>query len=77
MKSWQLTVAKARLSAVVDAALQEGPQEITVATKEPVVLLARRDYERLTRQSPSAWQVIKNAPRCEELAEVMRQLERD
>jgi prevent-host-death family protein len=74
MKRWQFTQAKARLSAVVDAALGEGPQEITVATKAPVVLVAARDFARLTRRAPSAWRVVKDLPRLDDLAEVLDQL---
>lgn len=77
MKRWKFTDAKARLSAVVDAALAEGPQEITVATKAPVVVLAREDFERLTRRAPSAWQVVKNLPRLDDLAHALEELERE
>lgn len=77
MKRWKFTDAKARLSAVVNAALQEGPQEITVATKAPVVVIAARDFERLTRRSPSAWQVVKDLPRVDDLEPLLEALERE
>ena len=49
---WQLAEAKNRFSEVVNRALAEGPQFV-YRRKESVVVVARRDYERLTGKRPS------------------------
>jgi prevent-host-death family protein len=50
---WQLQEAKARLSAVVDLALTEGPQTITRQGEPVAVLLSMAEYERLTEEPES------------------------
>ena len=49
MTEWQLQDAKNRFSAVVDAALESGPQCVTRRGKPAVVVLAVEEYERLRR----------------------------
>ncbi|MCY4583177.1 MAG: type II toxin-antitoxin system Phd/YefM family antitoxin [Chloroflexi bacterium] len=49
MTEWQLQDAKNRFSAVVDAALERGPQYVTRRGKPAVVVLAVEEYERLRR----------------------------
>ena len=49
MTEWQLQDAKNRFSAVVDAALERGPQCVTRRGKPAVVVLAVEEYERLRR----------------------------
>lgn len=49
MTEWQLQDAKNRFSAVVDAALESGPQRVTRRGKPAVVVLAVEEYERLRR----------------------------
>lgn len=46
---WQLQEAKNKLSQVVDHALQEGPQIITLRGKDAAVVLSFEDYKRLTK----------------------------
>ena len=49
---WQLAEAKNRFSEVVNRALAEGPQFVH-RRKDSVVVVARRDYEKLTGKRPS------------------------
>ena len=72
---WTLTEAKAKLSEVVDLAINDGPQEITVATKEPVVLIRKADLEKLTPGGVK--QFFDRAPKLDELAAMMQQVERE
>jgi len=48
---WQLAEAKNRFSEVVNRALAEGPQFV-YRRKDAVVVVARREYERLTGKRP-------------------------
>jgi antitoxin Phd len=51
--SWQLQEAKSRLSQVVDHALREGPQTITLHGKPVVVVVSYEEFQDLTRPSTS------------------------
>ena len=46
-RDWQLQAAKARLSALVDDALSDGPQRITRHGKAAAVVLSEGDFQRL------------------------------
>jgi len=72
-RSWQLQEAKSRFSAVIAAALQEGPQVITRRGTETAVLLSFADYRAmlLGRQPLSAF--FRESP----LAGLDLQVERD
>lgn len=72
MRHWQLQDAKARLSEVVRAA-QSGPQEITLRGKAAVVVLAKRDYERLKGKQDSFAAFLRRSP----LAGIRIDVERD
>ena len=48
---WRLADAKNRLSEVVNRALAEGPQFVR-RRDDAVVIVARRDYEKLTGERP-------------------------
>lgn len=61
----------------MDAALKCGPQEISVATKEPAVLLSRRDFEKLAPNGASAWDFVRDLPKNEKLAQIIQELERE
>ena len=54
---WQLAEAKNRFSEVVNRALAEGPQFVH-RRKDSVVVVARRDYEKLTGKRPSFKQFL-------------------
>lgn len=49
---WRLADAKNRFSELVNRALAEGPQRVR-RHKDTVVVVAERDYERLTGKRPS------------------------
>lgn len=61
-RRWQLQEAKARLSEVVRASADAGPQEITVHGKTTAVLVSKEDYERLTKKKPSFVEFMRNSP---------------
>jgi antitoxin Phd len=62
MRRWQLHEAKARLSALVRAAQNDGPQEITVRGRASAVVLSRRDFDKLTGRKPSFVELIRRSP---------------
>lgn len=47
-REWQLQEAKNRLSQVVDSALHEGPQTITLRGKPAAVVVSFEEYRKLT-----------------------------
>jgi len=72
---WTLTEAKAEFSKVADLAIKSGPQEIDIATKEPVVLISKADLEKLTPGGVKAF--FDRAPKLDELAAIMADVERE
>ena len=73
MRRWQLQEAKARLSELVKSSQSEGPQEISVRGEAAVVVLSKRDFERLRQRKPSLVEFLRRSP----LAGVKLQLDRD
>ena len=67
MHTWQLQEEKSRLSEVVDLTLKEGPQLVTRRGEEAVVILAAKDYRRLSGQTTNLMDCLLNAPRGEPL----------
>lgn len=59
---WQLQEAKNRLSRVIQQALQEGPQTITVRGKEAVVILSVEEYRKLTRPKSRLTDFFRQSP---------------
>lgn len=55
--TWRLADAKNRFSELVNRALTGGPQ-VVLRRRDAVVVLARRDYERLTGQRPGFKQFL-------------------
>ena len=51
MNKWQLQEAKNRLSEVVRKASDEGPQIITLRGDDAVVVIAAKEYARITRRT--------------------------
>ena len=51
MDTWQLQDAKNRFSALVEAALSGGPQEVTRRGKPVVVVFSYEEYQRLRSES--------------------------
>jgi len=60
--SWQLQEAKSRLSQVVDHALREGPQTITLRGKPTVVVISFDEFQNLTRPSTSLREFFRQSP---------------
>lgn len=75
MKSWTLSEAKNKFSEVVDLALRQGPQEVTVATKEPVVVISRKELDKLAPGGVKRF--FATAPDLDDLADLVRQLKRE
>ena len=67
MHTWQLQDAKSHFSEVVERSLTEGPQLVTRRGQEAVVIMAAREYKRLTGNTPSLMSALLNAPRGEPL----------
>jgi prevent-host-death family protein len=63
--SWQLQTAKARFSELFRRARTEGPQYVTKAGKEAVVVLPAEQFEKLTgrhRRSGTLVEFFRNSP---------------
>ena len=71
MRQWKLADAKNRFSEVVNRALAEGPQHVH-RREDAVVVLAQRDYEKLTGKRPDFQEFLLSGPSFEGL-----DLERD
>ena len=61
-RTWQLQEAKARLSELVRLAQESGPQTITVRGENPVVLISRRELDRMTAKRPAFWAFMRASP---------------
>ena len=62
MRRWQLQEAKARLSEVVRAAEEGGPQEITLRGEGVAVVLGRTRYDRLSSRRGSLAEFVRRSP---------------
>ena len=65
--SWQVQEAKQRFSALVQRALDEGPQVVTRRGEEVVVVISAREYRRLTRPAPGFADFLLAAPDLSQL----------
>ncbi len=61
-REWQLQEAKNRLSQVVDLALHDGPQTITLRGKPSAVVVSFEEYRRLTQPRTGLSQFFKQSP---------------
>ena len=64
-QKWQLQTAKAQFSEVFRRARTEGPQHVTKAGKEEVVILSKEDYDKLHSPAPKVggiWEFFRNSP---------------
>jgi prevent-host-death family protein len=73
MKYWPLQDAKARLSELIKRAQMEGPQEITVRGEAAAVVIAKKDFDRLSEPKPRLVEFLRNSP----LADAQLDIERD
>jgi prevent-host-death family protein len=60
--SWQLQEAKSRLSKVVEHALHEGPQTITLRGKPAVVVVSFEEFKNLTNPRVSLSEFFRKSP---------------
>ena len=58
---WKLADAKNKFSEVVDKALEKGPQKVTRRC-EAVIVVALKDFERLTGKKPKFKEYLRHAP---------------
>jgi antitoxin Phd len=59
---WKLQDAKSRFSELFNRALTEGAQVVSRRGKQKVVVIAKEEYDRLTRPSDSLSQFLLNSP---------------
>ncbi len=59
--TWQLQEAKSRLSQVVDHALREGPQTITLRGKPAVVVFSFEEFQNPTRPCTSVREFLRQS----------------
>lgn len=64
-REWQLQEAKNRLSQVVDQALHNGPQTITLRGKPSAVVVSFEEYRKLTTPRTGLSQFFRQSPLCE------------
>lgn len=62
MRQWQLQEAKARLSEVLRASEEAGPQEITLRGKAVAVVMARAEFERRSAKAGSFVEFLRRSP---------------
>ena len=61
-REWQLQEAKNRLSQVVDLALHDGPQTITLRGKPAAVVVSVDEYRKLTLPRTGLAQFFRQSP---------------
>jgi prevent-host-death family protein len=61
-REWQLQEAKNRLSQVVELALHDGPQTITLRGKPSAVVVSFDEYRKLTMPQTGLSQFFKQSP---------------
>lgn len=62
MKSWQLQEAKAHLSQVVQDAIHQGPQSISLRGEAVVIMISIDEYEKLSKPKPSLVEFMRRSP---------------
>lgn len=62
MKTWQLQSAKAQLSQLIQNAIIDGPQQISIRGVPKVVILRKEDYDRLTKIQMPFVEFISKSP---------------
>ena len=64
-REWQLQEAKNRLSQLVDQAMHDGPQTITLRGKPSAVVVSFEEYRKLTMPRTGLSQFFRQSPLCE------------
>jgi prevent-host-death family protein len=62
MRKWQIQTAKARLSEVLRASEESGPQEITLRGNAVAVVVAKADFDRLTSRKGAFVEFMRRSP---------------
>jgi prevent-host-death family protein len=62
MASWTVAGAKAKLSAVIDQALTEGPQTITRNGREAVVVVSVEEWQRKVKRKGNLAEFFAQSP---------------
>jgi antitoxin Phd len=62
MATWQLQEAKTHFSKVVNKAMKEGPQKVTLRGKNVVVIIAQKEFERLKRPKSTLVEFMQKSP---------------
>jgi prevent-host-death family protein len=62
MKKWQMQEAKAKLSKVIQKAINDGPQEISIRGKPAAIILSIKQYANLTSPKSSFVNFLRNSP---------------
>lgn len=70
---WQLQEARSHFSELVNRALSEGPQVITRRGETVVVVVSKREYDRITHPQASLVEFFRQSP----LVGIELDLERD
>lgn len=61
-REWQLQEAKNRLSQVVDSALHDGPQTITLRGKPAAVVVSFEEFRKMTQPRTGLSQFFRQSP---------------
>jgi prevent-host-death family protein len=69
---WPVAKAKARLSALIDQAIEEGPQTITRSGRKAVVVVAVEQWERKVKPKGSLLDFFRNSPLRDARIEIKR-----
>jgi prevent-host-death family protein len=62
VRTWKLEDAKNRFSELVRRALADGPQRVTRGGRDAVIVVAEREYERLTMPPANIIDFLRQSP---------------
>lgn len=62
MRTWQLQEARSQFSALVDEALEHGPQRVTRHGRKAVVVVSEEEWDRLQGAVPSFGTLLAQCP---------------
>jgi prevent-host-death family protein len=71
-RTWAVATAKAHLSAVIDRALNEGPQTITRSGRKAVVVVSAKEWERKTKRKGNLAEFFASSPLCGSCVRIKR-----
>ena len=74
-REWQLQEAKNRLSQVVEQALHDGPQTITLRGKPSAVVVSFEEYRKLTMPTTGLSRFFRQSPLCQAELDLTRSTE--